>query len=168
MPAAIKCQPISTDVAQSLRSGGKDAYGLPPERARSVGRDNPCRHCLDLIPEGARMLVLAHRPFPKPQPYAETGPIFLCEAACERWVGDGLPPILSSSPDYLLKGYNRDHWIQYGTGRIVPTDMISDYATELLCREEISFVDVRSARNNCFHVRITRAEQGPSVANTKG
>ena len=102
------------------------------------------------------MLVLAHRPFPDLQPYAETGPIFLCEEACEPWSGEGVPPILGSSPDYLLKGYGSDYRIRYGTGRIVSAELIPAYAAELLDREDISFVDVRSARNNCFHVRITQ------------
>ncbi|GGE22340.1 hypothetical protein GCM10011390_47130 [Aureimonas endophytica] len=157
MPA-IKYQPLLTELVQSLRSGGLDAYGRQPERVSSVGQDNPCRHCLNFIPEGTGMLVLAHRPFPEPQPYAETGPIFLCEAACEPWKGQNLPPILGSSSDYLLKGYGPDFRIRYGTGRIVPTDLIPIYALELFTRDDISFVDVRSARNNCFHVRIVRDE----------
>ena len=61
-----------------VRAGGPDAYGLPAERVVSDGEGNPCRSWLDHVPEGAGMLILAARPFPAMQPYAETGPILLC------------------------------------------------------------------------------------------
>ena len=153
----IRFLPLPSDKVHALRGGAHDAYGCVPEHRRSDGDGNPCRHCLGFIPKGAGMLVLAHRPFDGLQPYAETGPIFLCADACAPWSGPGLPPILTSSPDYLLKGYTSDQRIRYGTGRIVARQDIAAYAAALLERPEISFVDVRSARNNCFQVRILRS-----------
>ncbi len=88
--------------------------------AFSDGDGVPCRHCFAHVPAGREYLILAHRPFPAPQPYAETGPIFLCADACARWDGPGVPPVLTTSPDYLLKGYTADHRILYGTGSVVP------------------------------------------------
>lgn len=152
----IKFLPLSTDRVNALRSGGRDAYDCLPERTISDGAGNPCRHCLDFIPKGAAMLILAYRPFDTAQPYAETGPIFLCAEACKAWSGKGVPPMLDS-PDYLLKGYTADQRIRYGTGKIVAKAEIASYAADLLARDEISFVDVRSARNNCFLTRIVRA-----------
>jgi len=76
---------VPTETARRYQSGGLDANGQAPERAVSNGNGNPCRHCLTFIPEGAPMLILAHRPFPDLQPYAETGPIFLCADTCSRW-----------------------------------------------------------------------------------
>ena len=77
---------MPTDQARALQAGGPDANGLSPERAVSSGSGNPCRHCLRFIPEGEEMLILSHRPFPSAQPYAETGPVFLCAEECARWV----------------------------------------------------------------------------------
>lgn len=153
----IKYVPLPSGHVKSLRSGGADAYGCRPERARSDGAGNPCRHCLDFVPENAEMLILAYCPFDNRQPYAETGPIFLCADDCEAWSGDDIPPILTDSPDYLVKGYDADQRIRYGTGRIVERENLPAYAAELLDRDDISFVDVRSARNNCFQLRIIRA-----------
>lgn len=146
---------IPTAVATALRSGGEDAYGQVAERgAISDGKGVPCRHCLHDTPAGQGYLIAAHRPFPVPQPYAETGPIFLCADDCARWVGAGVPPVLRTSPDYLLKGYSAENRIVYGTGRIVAAGDIESYAAGLLVRPEIAYVDVRSARNNCFQCRI--------------
>jgi hypothetical protein len=154
-------EPLDTALVRALRAGAPDANGMRAERHVAQGTGNPCRHCLDMVAEGRGLLILAHRPFPALQPYAEVGPIFLCADDCAAWrpgSDDALPPILRSSPDYLLKGYTRDHRIAYGTGRIVARDGIADYAARVLADPAIAFVDVRSARNNCFQLRIRRAQ----------
>ena len=151
-------EPIPTTLVAALRAGGPDANGQPPERgAIASGSGEPCRHCLQNTPAGQEYLILAHRPFPAPQPYAETGPIFLCAGECDAWSGQGMPPILTTSPDYLLKGYSHGHRIVYGSGKVVPKAEVEDYAATLLTDPRIAYVDVRSARNNCFQLRIRAA-----------
>lgn len=139
---------LPTETARYYQSGGSDGYNNSPERNVSDGTGNPCRHCLREVPEGAGMLIVAHRPFSTLQPYAETGPIFLCAAHCDAPDG-ALPPVLDTSAEFLIKGYTADERILYGTGAIVPRHEIDAYAQNLLAREEIAFVDIRSARNNC-------------------
>ena len=145
---------IPTDVVRAYQRGGPDANGQTPERVASDGGGNPCRHCLRLIPMGAGMLILAHRPFPAPQPYAEVGPIFLCADECEAG-GAGMPEILAS-PDYIVRGYGADDRIVYGTGAVVPTGPILAEAEARLAEGRVAYVHVRSARNNCYQVRIDR------------
>jgi hypothetical protein len=152
----IKFTPIPTETVRAYQAGGLDANGQMPERHISDGDGNPCRHCLAMIPKGAEMLVLAHRPFPTPQPYAELGPIFLCAARCEAGNGTDMPEILSS-PNYILRGYGANDRIVYGTGAVVPTALIADEAAARLGDPRIAYLHVRSASNNCFHVRIERA-----------
>jgi hypothetical protein len=135
-----------------------DANGQVPEWKVSDGGGNPCRHCLRMIPAGAGMLVLAHRPFPAPQPYAEVGPIFLCADACEAGGGEALPEMLASS-DYIVRGYGPDDRIVYGTGGVVATGQIAARAEDLLADPRVAYVHVRSARNNCYQMRIDRASQ---------
>lgn len=150
--------PMPTATARAYQAGGPDANGQPPERAVSDGPGTPCRHCLKNIPAGAGMLILAHRPFPAPQPYAELGPIFLC-ADPERCVAPApsaaLPEVLAS-PEYILRGYSAEHRIVYGTGAVVPTERIAEEAAARLADDRVAYVHVRSARNNCYQVRIDR------------
>ncbi len=152
----IRFNPMPSDLARAYQAGGADANGMVPERAISDGDGNPCRHCLRMIPAGAPMLVLAHRPFPAPQPYAEIGPVFLCAEACAPGGGEAVPEALAS-PDYILRGYSASDRIVYGTGGVIPTTRIPDRARELLSRDDIAYVHVRSARNNCYQLRIDRA-----------
>ena len=156
MPVVFNALP--TEEVRRLRAGGPDAYGQPPEITLSDGPGNPCRHCLGFVPEGRPMLILAHRPFPTCQPYAETGPIFLCGDDCARHRG-GRPAILDGTPDFLVKGYSGDDRIVYGTGRIVPTPEIEVYAETLFVDPRVAYVHVRSARNNCYQMRIDRVRQ---------
>jgi hypothetical protein len=151
----MRFSPIPTPLVRAYQSGGLDANGQVPERQISDGDGNPCRHCLHLIPKGAGMLVLAHRPFPAPQPYAEVGPIFLCADACEAGGGAAMPQILES-PAYIVRGYGPDDRIVYGTGAVVATETLPEEAARRLEDPRIAYVHVRSARNNCFQVRIDR------------
>ena len=150
-------QALPTAEVRAYQAGASDAYGNPPEQAISTGTGNPCRHCLRHIPEGAPMLILAHRPFDALHPYAETGPIFLCADACERHSGSDLPEVLTSSPDYLIKGYGADDRIVYGTGAVEPSDHITDAVARIFARADVAYIHVRSARNNCYQARIDRA-----------
>lgn len=154
----VTFHPLATPLVKALRAGGPDANGLPAEHAVSDGAGAPCRHCLNNIQKGAPMLICAHRPFGSLQPYAETGPIFLCADDCMAYSGNTLPAILTTSAGYLLKGYTADERISYGTGSIKAPADVANYAAALLDRAEIAFVDVRSASNNCFMTRITAPE----------
>lgn len=153
----IRFKPIPTEIVRHYQAGGADANGQAPERVIAAAGANPCRHCLTMIPEGAPMLILAHRPFPAPQAYAEVGPIFLCAEACEAPAdGDAMPQILAS-PDYIIRGYSADHRIIYGTGAVVPTAQIEVEAEARLADPAVAYCHVRSARNNCYQLRIERA-----------
>lgn len=147
--------PYDPDWVASIRNGGPDAYGNPAEHSTSDGSGLPCRHCLCDIPKGVDMLTVAARPFPDLQPYAETGPIFLC-ADCAPYKGEGMPPVLASRKDCLLKAYGADNRIIYGTGQITQTAHVNAYALRLLSDPKVAYVDARSATNNCFTLRIKR------------
>lgn len=146
---------MTTTMAQHYQSGGADANGQNPETHLSDGDGVPCRHCLQNVKAGEKYLILSHRPFPAPQPYAETGPIFLHANECERYPETSqLPEMFNESHDFILRGYSCQDRIVYGTGGVVGTNNISNRAGELLKRDDVAYVHMRSARNNCFQCRI--------------
>ncbi len=149
---------MPTDQAEAFWSGAADAHGQTPEVHISQGDGVPCRHCLQNVAEGEPYLILAYRPFPQPQPYAETGPIFLHAEPCERYPEtDRIPPMVLSKEPRLLKGYGENDRIVYGAGEIVASADVAAAAAKILTREDISYVHVRSALNNCFSCRVDRA-----------
>ena len=149
---------LSTDTTRALQDSQPDFYGQPAEQAVSDGAGNPCRHCLSDTPMGQPMLILSYRPFPSDQPYAEVGPIFLCGGTCERYQTSGvLPPILQTSPDFLIKGYGTDDRIVYGTGIVITPDGLIAASERIFADPDVAYIHVRSARNNCYQCKITRA-----------
>ena len=156
MPA-IRFVALPLDIARRLQDGGPDANGQVPERRISDGDGVPCQLTLRAVPAGEPYLILAHRPFPAPQPYAEIGPIFLHADSRERWPeGDAIPPALESR-HYIVRGYGEDDRIVYGTGQIVETPAIPARAEAMLADPRIAYLHVRSASNNCYQCRIERA-----------
>jgi hypothetical protein len=154
---SIRFLPMPTETATACWTGGKDAYDLEPERQVSDGSGVPCRHCLRLVGAGEPYLILAHRPFPTLQPYAETGPIFLHAEPCKAHEPSQTMPPMLTSRDYIVRGYSAENRIVYGTGAVVATPEIPDYATTLLARKDVVYLHVRSARNNCYQCRVERA-----------
>jgi len=102
------------------------------------------------------MLIVAARPFSRLQPYAETGPIFLCAEDCAPYAGGTMRPVLARRTECLLKAYDETQRIIYGTGRITPMHEVEAYCETLLSDAKVAFVDARSATNTCFTLRITR------------
>lgn len=153
----LRFLPIPTATVRALQSGAPDANGQSPEHHISDGEGNPCRHCLRPIPKGAGMLILAHRPFPVPQPYAEVGPIFLCAEACGTPEDPSrLPKIFRSVAAVLIRGYGPDDRIRYGTGRVVAMTDAETEMQNLLNDPEVSYIHIRSASNNCYQCRVER------------
>jgi hypothetical protein len=107
------------------------------------------------VAAGAPFLVLAHRPFPEAQPYAETGPIFVHAEPCERH-GETteVPELFRSRAQVLIRGYGKEDRIVYGTGQVVPSAKIGAVARDLLARPEVAYLHLRSASNNCYQCRI--------------
>lgn len=152
----VKIAALPTKIVRALQNGGPDAHGQTAERVTSDGGGNPCRHCLSYIPKGAGMLILAHRPFPEAQPYAETGPIFLCSDHCTAHQDDHTPEVFTRSPDYLIKGYGADDRIVYGTGIVIARDEMMQQAEDIFTDKRVDYIHIRSARNNCYQARIDR------------
>ena len=155
----LKFIALATETARGLWAGGPDANGQAPERQVSDGSGLPCRHCLSDVAAGAPFLILAHRPFPKAQPYAEVGPIFLHAEPCERHgEGRAVPALFLSREQALVRGYGADDRIVYGTGQVVPSAEIGTVARDLLAAPDVAYLHLRSASNNCYQCRI---ERGP-------
>ncbi len=156
---SIRISALKTALVANLQNGGLDANGQKPERHISKGGGMmPCRHCLADIEAGEPYLILAHRPFPKAQPYAEQGPIFLHAEPCSRHPDSAhVPALFLDRPGYLIRGYGADDRIVYGTGRIVAPAAMAGAAEDMFADARVAYIHVRSASNNCYQARIDRA-----------
>jgi hypothetical protein len=147
---------LESEQVRRLRNAAADANGQPPEVSVSDGDGNPCRHCLAEIERDKPMLILAYRPFSSLQPYAETGPIFLCAQDCARYPQIAGVPALYRNREMLIRGYDHGERIIYGTGKVIDMGSIHTEAERLFADPELAFIHVRSSTNNCYHFRIER------------
>ncbi len=152
----LRISGIPSETVRDLRLGGLDANSQPPVVRMAEGGANPCRHCLGLIAPGDEKLVLAYRPFPAPQPYAETGPIFLHAKECRRYEGESLPPWFAYLQPAIVRGYDNQDWIVYETGKVVPGAELDKECRLILERPDVVYVHIRS-KFNCFQCRVDRA-----------
>lgn len=160
----VKYLAMPTAIADTLRNGGVDANQQQPERTVSDGSGNPCRHCLQEIPAGNTLLILAWRPFTTVQPYAEVGPVFLCGKPCARHPESSqMPAMFGAWHQLLLRGYSRDERIVYGSGQVRAVPEVPMAIEKLLAQPEIEFVHLRSASNNCFQCRVEIAAPTSAV-----
>lgn len=149
--------PLPTAEVRTLQAGGRDANGQRPQRAISTGSGVPCRHCLNQVAAGDPYLILNYRPFPEPQPYAESGPIFLHADGCPRHQeSTRLPQVFQGWERLLIRGYDERDWIVYGTGRVVETGELEEALQETLENPAVAYVHMRSATNNCYQCRVER------------
>jgi hypothetical protein len=139
-----------------IRAGGPDANGQPALARIAEGVANPCRHCLGLIAEGDTKLVLSHRPFERAQPYAESGPIFLHQRACERYDSGAVPGWFDFLDPAIVRGYDSSDWIRYDMGFVVRGREIAATCRDILADPTVAYVHVRS-KYNCFQCRVDRA-----------
>jgi len=157
----LRFEAMPTDIARAFRSGALDANGMAPERFISDGSGIPCRHCLSDVTAGDPVLVLAYRPFPEPQPYAEIGPIFLHAEHCDRYDPvAGVPPVILARKDLVMRGYDADDRIVEGTGQAVQSNEVDAAAAALLDRPEVAYIHARCAWNTCYQCRIDLGPDG--------
>ena len=152
----LHVQGIPSSDFERLRNGGPDAYGCTPLVAIAKGQANPCRHCLELINEGEPKLALAYRPFAAPQPYAETGPIFLHQNRCARYDSNALPAWFAFLDPAAIRGYGADHWIRYETGQVVRGRELAGACASILDNPGVAYVHIRS-KYGCYQCRVDRA-----------
>jgi len=154
---SVRFVSMPTAQARAYWAGAPDANGQAPERHVADGSRIPCRHCQSEVAAGEPYLILAYRPFPAAQRYAELGPIFLHAEPCGRYPeSEVLPAMFLGWQRLLLRGYGADDRIVYGTGEIVPPPEATVAAERIFENVNVHFVHVRSATNNCYQLKIER------------
>ena len=106
------------------------------------------------INKGEPYLLLAYRPFPGLNAYAESGPIFIHASNCEKYLHPEIPEIIKNRELVMIRGYDKDDRIIEGTGKIIHTGNIEIEAFEIFANQPAEYLHVRSTSNNCYFCRI--------------
>ena len=152
---AITIIAMPTSDAQRARATMRDDFGnqLSPQIADGSG---PCRHCLRYVSAGEPLLLFSYKPFDRPAPYQEVGPVFLHADGCDRYASDdGFPSDFGQRP-LVLRPYDQNDNIQ-GPQVFAEPGSAQRAACALLDDPTVAYVHARSRASGCYLFRIERA-----------
>jgi hypothetical protein len=71
-------------------------------------------------------------------------------------------PEFLESPDYILRGYDADERIVYGTGGVIKLEDIHARIGRAAVAPGVEAVHIRSSRNNCYHCKAVSVTIDPT------
>jgi hypothetical protein len=149
---------MPTSDAQRVRAARRDDFGNQLSPMISDG-SGPCRHCLRYADPGDALLLFSYKPFDKPTPYQEVGPVFVHADGCTRYPEHaGFPEDFSRRP-LILRPYDENDNIQ-DSQVFAEAGEAESCARTLLANPAVAYVHARSRTRGCFMFRIERG--GPS------
>ena len=145
--------PLRTEIAEAAR---RAAEAGAPDHAVVVADSPtgyPCRHCLRWAQPGERVILFPFASIPSGRPYSETGPIFVHEQPCERYLATHEYPSDFRS-GRVFRAYNSKH-------DMIDAEVVNGSAPEaviekLLQNPETAFVHARSVTRGCYTFQVER------------
>jgi hypothetical protein len=162
---AFRVHAIPSRALTEIRLAGHDRFGneLTPVVDEEGG--SPLRCCLRRSAPGETMYLIAYRPFSRPGPYAEAGPVFVHASVCAGYGESGAYPAgYRDWPAMVFRPY-RHHAvlncdaiaydaIQLGGGATAESLISSIFADPT-----INFIHTRNVHAGCFMFSITRTDE---------
>jgi hypothetical protein len=163
MPAAsvpltpFRVTPILAEFLDRIRAAGHDDFGNPLVSTTSQEGGEPMRCCLQPAEPGDRLDVIAYRPFARPGPYAESGPVFIHAEACAGYAGtDSYPPGYRDWPTMVFRPYRHDGAIAYDSIQLGDGNTAETLIASMLSDPDIEFIQTRNVGSGCYMFRIGR------------
>lgn len=153
MRNSFRIVPLTTEVAERARRAALTGRSDHEIVIADAPTGFPCRHCLRWAEPGEAMVLFPFQTIPVDRPYAESGPIFVHQQACERYFAFEEYPAAFGG-HRVIRAYNsRDEIIAAELTESDPDAVIE----RMLTNPEISFLQVRSVTYGCFTMKVERA-----------
>ncbi len=106
---------------------------------------------------GDRLGLIAYRPFTRPGPYAESGPVFIHAEACAGYATTGsYPPGYRDWPTMVFRPYHYDGAIAYDAIQLGDAATAEALIAGLLADPAIEFIHARNVYAGCFMFCVSR------------
>jgi len=164
---AFRVHAIPSTTLAEVRLAGHDRFGNDLIPLVDPAGGSPLRCCLRRSRPGEELCLIAYRPFTRPGPYAEAGPVFVHAGACTGYLeNDAYPAGYRDWPTMVFRPY-RHHAelncdaiaydaIQMGEGATAEA-----LIGRIFADPTIEFIHTRNVHAGCFMFGITRADVGP-------
>jgi hypothetical protein len=165
---AFRVDAIAPGALAEIRLAGHDRLGNELIPIFDADGGSPLRCCLRRSTPGEELYLIAYRPFGRPGPYAEVGPVFVHASPCPGYrENDVYPAGYRDWPTMVFRPY-RHHAelncdsiaydaIQMGDGGTAET-----LIGAILADPTINFIHTRNVYAGCFMFSITRADLVPA------
>jgi hypothetical protein len=141
---------------EAIRSRGTDDSGNAVSRGLRGEGGEPLRCCLRLAEAGEQVLLIAYRPFDRPGPYAETGPVFIHAARCAGYSPQAGYPEAFRDRMQVFRSYDAEGVIT--GGRLCsPQERAEDVIAEIFEDESVERIHTRNVVFCCYMLQIRRA-----------
>jgi hypothetical protein len=167
---AFRVHPIPSSTLTEIRLAGHDRFGNELTPIVDADGGSPLRCCLRRSTPGETLYLIAHRPFTRPGPYAEAGPVFVHASACPGYnENDAYPAGYRDWPAMVFRPY-RHHAelncdaIAYDAIEIGGGDAAEVLIGAIFADPTINFIHTRNVHAGCFMFSITRARAGAGPA----
>ncbi|MGI8820984.1 MAG: DUF1203 domain-containing protein [Chthoniobacterales bacterium] len=153
MKKTFRIVPLPTALAEQARRTA--ALGQPDHQVVIADgpKSAPCRHCLRWADSGETMILFPYQSIPTDRPYAESGPIFVHQEACQRYAATETYPAAFSTAR-VIRGYNTQCEIIAGEAATGDAEPVLE---AMLQDPDISFLHVRSLTYGCYTMKVERA-----------
>ena len=149
-------QALPASALDRIRALGVDDFGNSVEvTINQDAEGTPLRCCLRDATVGERVALIAWRPFDRPGPYAEVGPVFIHADRCEGYSDGNDFPKGFRGRRQIFRAYGPDGRCVHN--RIIETDDAESSIAELLARPGIEVVHSRNVLAGCYMFAIRRA-----------
>lgn len=148
----ITYRPIDPDRLSRMRAAGEDEFGNPWQ-ARTAKGWEPLRCCLRTAEKGAEIALISYSPWPLPwsTPWAEAGPVFVCDSACAGYTRTDRYPVGLRGLHLQLNPFDRSGGRAYRHIRFVSPEEDPEAAVrDVLAQPDVAHLHVRSATAQCF------------------
>lgn len=145
---------VSDSYLDCIRARGVDDFSNPVVASRERA-GAPLRCCLREAVGGEAVALIAYQPSTLGGPYAEIGPIFVHAEACAGYLDTGRYPEALRHRRQVLRVYGADGHQIYDLNRIVEGHDAEGAITELLARDQVSYLHSRNVLAGCYMFAIT-------------
>jgi Protein of unknown function (DUF1203) len=160
--STFRVETLSPDRLEAMRYAGTDDGGNCVFPARMAQGGEPLRCCLRIAKPGEQMLLIAYRPFDKPSPYAETGPVFVHADSCEGYSRHDLYPDEFRSRQQVFRCYDTDGNI-LGGHLTEPTEDVEAVIEQLFADPTVEYIHTRNVIFGCYMLELRRSSSDEAV-----
>jgi hypothetical protein len=141
---------------EAIRRAGVDDAGNQLSKGRRAEGGEPLRCCLSLAEPCEQVLLIAYRPFERPGPYAETGPVFVHSEACAGYGPRSAYPDAFRNRPQVFRAYSAQGAI-VGGKFCRPEELTEQVIAEIFEDESVERIHTRNVVFGCYMLQVRRA-----------